>query len=82
MSDVAQQVPLLETLKNMPRDGRDCYEVNPTHHRFIPYGIICHEAAREIERLRRAVEVARRKLIFAEVVLTSEEWSLLENNKP
>ncbi len=45
------EVPLIEQLRSVPETCREMIEINPTHHRNIPYGSLCHKAADEIERL-------------------------------
>ena len=54
-SERAAQKPLTELLQDVPTDGRHIYEESPTHSRSIPYGILCHQAAIEIGRLRAAL---------------------------
>lgn len=46
-------VPLLEQLRSVPLNAHCMVEINPTHHRNIPYGPWCHAAADEIERLQK-----------------------------
>ncbi len=47
----ACEVPLVEQLESVPRDCRQMIEVGPCHHRNIPYGRLCHEAAARIREL-------------------------------
>lgn len=46
-----QQTPLIDLLRRVPHDARATYEHDATSHSMIPYGRLCHEAAKEIERL-------------------------------
>lgn len=46
--------PLVERLRRVPEDARLEYEFHPTHHGFFPVGLLCQEAASEIERRGRA----------------------------
>lgn len=70
MSDDNQpcKVPLLEQLRSVPIGARDCLQVGECAHRFIPYGALCHRAAREIERLKRDL---------AEACANVDRWSRL-----
>ena len=53
MSDQqACQTPIIDLLRDIPADARMVYEVNPTHHQSIPVGVLAHQAADEIDRLR------------------------------
>lgn len=56
MMEQAYQTPLIDLLRGVPKDGRDMYEHDTTHHQNVPYGRLCHEAADEIESLRRDAE--------------------------
>ena len=47
-----KQTPILDLLRDIPADAHMVYEVNPTHHQSIPVGVLAHQAADEIERLR------------------------------
>ena len=47
-----KQTPILDLLRDIPADARMVYEVNPTHHQSIPVGVLAHQAADEIDRLR------------------------------
>lgn len=64
MSDTPYAVPLVEQLKSVPIDGHDCYPFSDVHHKNIPYGVLCHSAASEIERLREERGTAREALRF------------------
>lgn len=52
------EVSLIEQLRSVPKDARQMIEINPTHHRNIPYGVLCQKAADEIESLRAALDKA------------------------
>ena len=43
------QVPLVELLRSVPKDARAEIELGPCHHRFIPWGRHCHDAADAID---------------------------------
>ncbi len=45
------EVPLVEQLESVPINCHEMIEVEPMHHRYIPYGRLCHEAAVRIRRL-------------------------------
>jgi len=60
VSEPAREVPLVELLESVPRNGRVMIEIDPMHHRNIPYGRFCHEAAQEIRSLRQQLEQARK----------------------
>lgn len=56
-------VPLVERLRSVPIERKEMIEVEPCHHRNIPYGAMCHEAAdficaqqMEIDRLQKESE--------------------------
>jgi len=51
-----KQTPILGLLRDIPADARMSYEVNPTHHQSIPVGVLAHQAADEIDRLRADAE--------------------------
>lgn len=53
MSNEACAVPLIERLRSVPRDQRQMVEIERFHHRSIPYGQFCHEAADALEELAR-----------------------------
>ena len=55
----ANAVPLIEQLRSVPLNAHHFVEINPTHHRNIPYGPWCHAAADEIERLRELLSIAQ-----------------------
>lgn len=48
------EVPLVEQLESVPLQAREMIEISACHHRNIPYGRYCHEAA-EIRRLEAAL---------------------------
>lgn len=52
----ACSVPLIELLDSVPFHCREFVEIEPHHHRNIPYGRLCQEAAEEIRALRAEVE--------------------------
>jgi hypothetical protein len=60
----AQEVPLVEKLRSVPKDYRTCVAIqwsesgSETGHRFIPVGYMMHEAADEIESLREQLALA------------------------
>jgi len=62
MSDQAQQTPLVDLLRNIPRDFRAQWAIqwredgSPTGHALSPVGRLMHEAADEIDRLTAAVD--------------------------
>lgn len=65
-SDDACEVPLVERLRSVPSDARAEVEVGYCHHRYIPYGRLCHDAATKIryfeaELAAANAEVARMK---------------------
>lgn len=55
----ANAVPLIEQLRSVPLNAHHFVEINPTHHRNIPYGPWCHAAADEIEQLRELLSIAQ-----------------------
>lgn len=50
-SDTPCQVPLIERLRSVPITAREMVEVGQCHHRNIPYGAMCHEAADRLTQL-------------------------------
>jgi len=54
-----KQTPILDLLRDIPADAHMVYEVNPTHHQSIPVGVLAHQAADEIDRLRAVLAAAR-----------------------
>jgi hypothetical protein len=63
-----KQTPILDLLRDIPADARMVYEVNPTHHQSIPVGVLAHQAADEIERLRADLEREQLRLAACGVV--------------
>lgn len=63
MSDTPYAIPLIELLKDVPIDGSDCYPISSVHHKNIPYGELCHAAAKEIEQLEQERDEAREALL-------------------
>lgn len=43
-------VPLVERLLSVPKDAREMIEVGYCHHRNVPYGAMCHEAAARVDK--------------------------------
>lgn len=66
----ACEVPLIEQLRSVPITCREMIEVGPQHHRNIPYGRLCHEAAEALasqsEELRQVRKYAEQRLKWAE----------------
>lgn len=58
------EVPLVEQLESVPLHAREMIEISSTHHRNIPYGRYCHEAAAEIRRLKARDEASHRALAY------------------
>ena len=58
------QDPLPVRLRSVPKDWREMREVGYCHHRNVPYGVMLHEAADEIDRLRENT-VSRAQLNLA-----------------
>lgn len=58
----ARAVPLVEQLESVPVDARQMIEIGPTHHRNIPYGRMCREAAAAL-RASAAREAALREAL-------------------
>lgn len=63
MSDLPCQVPLVELLESVPVSAREMIEINPTHHRNIPYGRYCHDAARDLRALRAEVTTQQNEVL-------------------
>lgn len=55
-------VPLVERLLSVPKYAREMIEVGPCHHRNIPYGSMCHEAASAIADLTRQLTEAKARM--------------------
>jgi hypothetical protein len=47
----ACEVPLQEQLRSVKYTDRVEVEISPTHHRNVPYGAMCHQAATKIDML-------------------------------
>lgn len=58
----AAAMPLVERLRSVPREWRELREIGPTHHRNVPYGVFCHEAADELARLRAALAAVHKAM--------------------
>ena len=53
MSDDISKLSLIEALESVEPFRHEMVEIVPTHHRNIPYGRYCHEAAERIRTLER-----------------------------
>ena len=56
------EVPLVEQLESVPVGAREWIEIDPIHHRNIPYGRLCHDAAARIRQLERELAVANARI--------------------
>ena len=56
------QVPIEELLRGVPKEHRLEIEINSMHHRMIPVGVYCHNAAAELTRLRLQLDATDREL--------------------
>lgn len=65
-NDGVCEVPLVEQLLSVPKDAREMIEVEPMHHRNIPYGPLCHEAADRIKKCERENTALQQQLTEAE----------------
>jgi hypothetical protein len=59
MENECAETPLIELLRDVPKDARLEIEVNPTHHKMIPVGVHCHRAAEKLAAARKAMEHLR-----------------------
>lgn len=62
MMNQPEQTPLVDLLRNTPKGGRVLHEWDAGSHQNIPYGSLCHEAADEIESLRKQLAEAQAAL--------------------
>lgn len=61
-SDDACEVPLVERLRSVPSDARAEVEVGYCHHRYIPYGRLCHDAATKIRYFEAELAAANAEI--------------------
>lgn len=61
-SDDACEVPLVERLRSVPSDARAEVEVGYCHHRYIPYGHLCHDAATKIRYFEAELAAANAEI--------------------
>lgn len=62
------EVPLVERLRSVPKDWREMREVGSCHHRNVPYGVMCHEAADRISEFVTRLERAEQALAKADAL--------------
>ena len=62
MTNDCCQTPLVDLLRGVPADARTEYEVNPTHHKMIPVGLLCHDAADENTRLLAELDASEKHI--------------------
>jgi len=56
MENECAETPLIELLRDVPKDARLEIEVNPTHHKMIPVGVHCHNAAEKLTEARKNLD--------------------------
>jgi len=56
MENECAETPLIELLRDVPKDARLEIEVNPTHHKMIPVGVLCHNAAEKLAETQKNLD--------------------------
>ena len=67
-------VPLAELLASVPGHLHAMVEITSTHHRNIPYGRYCQEAAVEMKRLQKQVTLDRDLFEAIHTALIAAGW--------
>lgn len=75
MSDNAKEVPLVEQLRSVPKDWREWREVEHES-RNVPYGVMMHQAADEIDALRAEVQESH----LREIATTGQLQDMIKEN--
>jgi len=74
MDNQAYAIPLVELLRDVPKDSRLIIEGNYSS-RHIPVGRHCHEAAKEIDHLRAQLAERDRQIAGAWKALNAVPWA-------
>lgn len=69
----AMKTPILDTLRNVPKDARQIYEHDCMHSQNIPFGRIAAEAADTIEAQAERIRMLREAL--ADAIVCVQDWS-------
>jgi hypothetical protein len=82
MTDLVAATPLVERLEQLPKDARLWIDHGPLHSAHFPVGLMCHEAASELNRLRMENEGLQARLDAVQrVIETGYPSTGLKNNE-